>query len=273
MKYDAIGRNITSTDFGGVIDPADIDTLLAELYANGYVADEDYPGVVQETFIDLGDADQMIFSAQFEDQRQAIYDILYDQRVDFYKENVAFVNNLFAGTENSAILKYMRYRGSGAPQSKLHFKNFLIEHNTLYKTSEDGLIRMVLYIELGNDNLEDIFVKNNIIGKYNTGDWDFDNDGNFTTDDLGVSNYNLFYPSLTGGGALNSNSIEADPLFVDADILGSDSYDDLQTALDFNLKDGSPAINRADSSSGIFYDINWNFRDGSPDIGAFEYVG
>lgn len=182
---------------------------------------------------------------------------------NFYKENVAFVNNLFAGTINTGRLLYLRYRGSGNPQSRLHFRNILIEHNTFFKTSEEGSVRTALWIELGNDNLQDMFVRNNIIGVYNSGDWDFDNDGDFGTNPLGISDYNLFYPSRFHPGnpleLLNSHSLIADPLFTDS------------SNMNFRLPPDSPAVGLADNVSGIFYDISWKRRDGVPDAGCHEF--
>ena len=59
---------------------------------------------------------------------------------------------------------------------------------------------------------------------------------------------------------IEQNTIEADPLFTDAD-----NYD-------FNLENGSPAINSGNTDKAPKDDFYGNQRDNTPDIGAVEYM-
>jgi hypothetical protein len=56
------------------------------------------------------------------------------ERVDFYKQNIALVNNLFAANAFSARLIALNFNGSGSPRSVFHYNNILIEKEWSYPT-------------------------------------------------------------------------------------------------------------------------------------------
>lgn len=174
-------------------------------------------------------------------------------KTDFYKKNIAIVNNLFAGKETSARMLYFNYMGSGAPRSKLHYDNILVIHNTIMKPAT-GLVRFQFTLDMKNPYITNFIIKNNIIGDYFTGDWPL-------RGAQGISCNNLFADNRFTYGSHDkcTNSILANPDFID------------RNKWDFNIKSSSPACKKGEPGTGIRYDINWKKRNTSaPSIGAYE---
>lgn len=174
-------------------------------------------------------------------------------RVDFYKQNIALVNNLFAANELSARLIALNFNGSGSPRSVFHYHNILMAHNTIYKPMT-GLVRTGLTID-ENPYMNEITIKNNVIGDYFTGDV-------FAPDDArGVMDFNLYTTNDPSMNTMNSNSVMGDPAFTSA---GSPDWD-------YSLQSSSDAKGNGDPDLKIIYDINWDLRNASaPSIGAYE---
>jgi hypothetical protein len=128
------------------------------------------------------------------------------ERVDFYKQNIAIVNNLFAANENSPRLVALNLNGSGTPRSVFHYANILIAHNTIYKPMT-GFVRAAMTID-ENPNMNEITIKNNIVGDYFTGDVFASGDGR------GVMDFNLYTKNDPPGNNMNSNSVMGDPAFA-----------------------------------------------------------
>ena len=175
------------------------------------------------------------------------------ERVDFYKQNIALVNNLFATNENSARLVALNFNGSGNPRSVFHYNNILIAHNTIYKPMT-GLVRTALTID-ENPYMREMTIKNNIIGDYFTGDV-------FASEDeRGIMDFNLYTTNDPSTNTMNSNSILGDPAFAGA---GSPDWD-------YAIQGVSDAKGNGDPDLKIKYDINWNSRNTStPSMGAYE---
>lgn len=176
----------------------------------------------------------------------------------FYKENIAIVNNQITGSDDSARHLYFSYRGSSTrsdgERSYLHYHNFLIAHNTIFR-SEDVLVRAVFTIDMSNPDIKDFIIKDNIIGEYSDGDWKLAQEGK------GISDFNLFYPSkhTQAGVELNNHSVKGEPSFVNPQ------------EWNFELNSNSKAIGIADPSYGIMYDILWRIRSSNPEAGAYEF--
>lgn len=175
------------------------------------------------------------------------------ERVDFYKQNIALVNNLFASNELSARMVALNLNGSGSPRSVFHYNNILIAHNTIYKPMT-GIVRTALTID-GNQYMNEIAIKNNIIGDYFTGDV-------FAPgDERGVMDFNLYTENNPPTNTMNSNSVMGDPVFTSA---GSPDWD-------YSIQSASDAKGNGDPDLKVRYDINWDLRNTlTPSIGAYE---
>ncbi len=156
-----------------------------------------------------------------------------DGRYQLYS-NIAVINNQFAlGAKGS-----VNVRLEGTTKGK-RFTNVLMEYNTIWNGSS-------IFIIEPDVSATNIYFRNNIVGPKEVADMS-------AYGDL-VIDYNCYNVSpVTGAG-----SVAGDPLFTDV------------TAWIFTLENSSPCIGKADTSSGISYDIGFSPRGMMPDMGAFE---
>jgi len=170
----------------------------------------------------------------------------------YEKKNIAFVNNLFTGTEDGQILVFFFYRSQ--QDYNLTFNNILVAYNTIIRPAT-GTSRASFNIDIDNPNITNLIVKNNIIGDYNTKDYPLE------SMNKGVMDYNLFNDDtyIYNVNSYNEHSFGGDPKFVDRD------------NWDFSLGQDTEAKGKADPSLKIKYDINWNIRNTeTPAIGCYE---
>lgn len=157
-----------------------------------------------------------------------------DGRYQLYS-NIAVINNQFALGANGSV----NVRFEGAAKGK-HFTNVMIEYNTIWNGSS-------IFIIEPDVAATNIYFRNNIVGPKEVADMS-------VYDDL-VIDYNCYYLYPSTG----ANSVVGDPQFTD------------ELVWDFTLQNSSPCIGKADTSSGILYDIGFSPRGTIPDMGAYEY--
>lgn len=157
-----------------------------------------------------------------------------DGRYQLYS-NIAVINNQFALGANGSV----NVRLEGTAKGK-HFTNVMIEYNTIWNGSS-------IFIIESDVAATNIYFRNNIVGPKEVADM-------FVYSDLEID-YNCYNLSPSTG----ANSVVGDPQFAD------------ELAWDFTLDSSSPCIGKADTSSGILYDIGFSPRGTIPDMGAYEY--
>lgn len=162
------------------------------------------------------------------------------------KKNIAVINNILMTDSGHVMFSESAYEGQTT------FDNFLIEHNLLWNTG--GVVNAVTNFPSTINGLNWV-IRNNIIGRMHAYDYSAEPYG------WGSQDYNLQYQAPAAG----AHTIVADPLFIGGLPSGQD-----QDPQHFRCGLNSPAVNSADPTSGIRYDIDWNLRDSRPDIGPYE---
>jgi hypothetical protein len=151
--------------------------------------------------------------------------------------NIAIINNQFALGVNGSV----NVRLEGITKGK-YYTNVLIEYNTIW----DGTSMFIIEDDVSASN---VYFRNNILGPKAVASMsDF-------SSDVAVINNNCYNVSPATG----DSSVTGDPLFTDS------------ANWIFTLTSSSPCIDKADTSSGIFYDRNFTVRGSHPDMGAYEY--
>ncbi len=175
--------------------------------------------------------------------------------------NVAFFNNLLDayGETYWAVMFGTR------------MNNVLIEFNTIWNATQSIILRREM-MEAGRHR--NFIIRNNILG-IGTGVGGLDLPGPVWAD-FNLHDYYMNPPANLGPHSLWTNPQKRHPtesrLFatVQTRRLPDGRWDFYEPNGDFTPAPDSPAVDAADPSSRLRYDIQWRPRDERPDIGAFE---
>ncbi len=162
-------------------------------------------------------------------------------------DTVRIYNNIIKNTGIAGTL-LPAYDGSSGGT----IKNITIINNTYYgNTGSDGGIWIGAW---SPTYIQNLIIRNNIFSQNNPTQIKETNTGRHS----GITiDYNLFNGS---GGALGSNIVTGDPLFINA------------SNGDFHLQSSSPAIGKGTSTNSPPLDYDRKARPSPPSIGAFEYI-